>query len=173
MPTANVERIIRILAPHGVNSVRLTGGEPLVRKHLGRLVQNLSSIPGVEDLSLTTNGILLGEKAAELKEAGLSRVNVSIDTLREDRFHWITDPDRMRKSDDLCSVMAGLQEALHAGLTPVKINVVLMKGFNDDEIEQFAELTRENDFEVRFIEFMPMGLNGPPRIVHVGIPLLT
>lgn len=155
-----IERIIKVLAPHGVNSVRITGGEPLVRKHLPRLVQSLSSIPGVEDLSLTTNGILLGQAAADLKKSGLSRVNVSIDTLRENRFQWITDPDGTRKSDDLSSVMAGLKEAWCVGLTPVKINVVLMKGFNDDEIKQFVELTRENDFEVRFIEFMPMGLNG-------------
>ena len=155
-----IERLVRILAPHGVNSVRLTGGEPLVRKHLPRLIGNLASIPGIDDLSLTTNGILLKQSAEDLKRSGLSRVNVSIDTLREDRFQWITDPEGTRKSDDLPSVLSGLREAYRAGLTPVKINVVLMKGFNDDEIEQFAELTRKDDFEVRFIEFMPMGLNG-------------
>lgn len=155
-----IERIVRILAPHGVNSVRLTGGEPLVRKHLQRLVHSVSSIPGVDDLSLTTNGLLLEQQAEDLKKSGLSRVNVSIDTLKEDRFQWITDPQGMRQSDDLSSVMAGLMEACRVGLTPVKINVVLMKGFNDDELEQFAELTRDNDFEVRFIEFMPMGPNG-------------
>jgi cyclic pyranopterin phosphate synthase len=155
-----MERVIRILAPHGINSVRLTGGEPLVRKHLQRLVRGLSSIPGVDDLSLTTNGLLLEKTADELKRSGLSRVNVSMDTLKEDRFQWITDPQGIRQSEDLSCVMDGLREAYRVGLTPVKINVVLMKGFNDDELEQFVELTRENDFEVRFIEFMPMGPNG-------------
>lgn len=155
-----IDRVIRVLAPHGVTSVRLTGGEPLVRKHLERLVASLSSVPGIEDLSLTTNGILLAQAAGDLRKAGLSRVNVSIDTLREDRFRWITDPGGKRDTGDLSSVMAGLREAGRVGLNPVKINVVLMRGFNDDELEQFADLTRENDYEVRFIEFMPTGLNG-------------
>ena len=155
-----IERVAAILAPYGVASVRLTGGEPLVRKHLHRLVSSLAAIPGIDDLSLTTNGILLADQAQALKEAGLSRVNVSLDTLRPERFQWITDPTKQRGSDDLASVMRGLEEAQRVGLTPVKVNVVLMRGFNDDELEDFLDLAGDKDLEVRFIEFMPMGPNG-------------
>lgn len=155
-----IQRMAAILAPCGVSSVRLTGGEPLVRKHLHRLVRSLAAIPGIDDLSLTTNGLLLADHARELKDAGLSRVNVSLDTLRQDRFRWITDPAGRRKGEDLSAVLKGLEEAESAGLAPVKINVVLIRGFNDDELEGFVELTRTRELEIRFIEFMPMGPNG-------------
>ena len=155
-----IVRTARILAPYGVNSLRLTGGEPLVRKGLSHLVSSLASIPGIEDLSLTTNGILLKENAEPLRNAGLSRVNVSLDTLKPEKFRWITDPQASGPSDNLTAVMDGLEAAHRAGLRPVKVNVVLMKGFNDDELEDFAGLTLDRDWEVRFIELMPMGPNG-------------
>ena len=163
-----VERLAGILAPRGVSSIRITGGEPLVRKHLDRLVHSLSKIPDVTDISLTTNGILLGELASSLSNAGLSRVNVSLDTLREDRFTWITSQngDGLERGPHL--VMEGLIMSEMAGLSPVKINVVLMRGFNDDELEGFVALTSDRDFEVRFIEFMPMspeGFWGPEKVV--------
>ena len=157
------EEIVRtagVLAPYGVSSLRLTGGEPLVRKGLDHLVSSLASIPGIKDLSLTTNGILLGKYAESLKKAGLSRVNVSLDTLKSERFSWITDPQGSRSVDDLKTVLDGLEAARRAGLRPIKVNVVLMKGFNDDELEDFAGLTLDRDWEVRFIEFMPLGPNG-------------
>ena len=155
-----IERIVRVLAGRGVSSVRITGGEPLVRKHLERLLRALSEIPEISDLSLTTNGTLLADKASSLKAAGLSRVNVSLDTLREDRFRWITHRENTRANTKLSSVLGGIRAASGAGLTPVKINVVLMRGFNDDELMDFVTLTREEEYEVRFIEFMPMGRNG-------------
>jgi cyclic pyranopterin phosphate synthase len=164
-----VERLARILAPRGVSSIRITGGEPLVRKHLDRLIHSLSEIPGVGDISLTTNGMLLGELAMPLSNAGLSRVNVSLDTLREDRFKWITSPNGSNGNERGSHlVMEGLVMAEMAGLSPIKINVVLMRGFNEDELEQFAALTSDRDFEVRFIEFMPMspeGFWGPEKVV--------
>jgi cyclic pyranopterin phosphate synthase len=163
-----IERLARILSPMGVSSIRITGGEPLVRKHLDRLVSSLSKVPGINDISLTTNGILLSELAKPLKDAGLSRVNVSLDTLREDRFTWITSPNGNGIQMGPHRVMEGLMAAEFAGLLPVKINVVLMRGFNDDELEGFAALTSDRDFEVRFIEFMPMspeGFWGPEKVV--------
>lgn len=163
-----IEHIAAILAPKGVTSVRITGGEPLVRKHLERLISSLSRIPGINDISLTTNGILLSEMAGPLKSAGLSRVNVSLDTLREDRFSWITSRDENGIRMGPHRVMEGLIAAQSAGLSPVKINVVFMRGFNDDELQQFAALTSDRDFEVRFIEFMPMspaGFWGPEKVI--------
>jgi cyclic pyranopterin phosphate synthase len=163
-----IEHIAGILAPKGVTSIRITGGEPLVRRHLERLISSLSRISGINDISLTTNGILLSEMAGPLKRAGLSRVNVSLDTLREDRFSWITSRDENGIRMGPHRVMEGLIAAQSAGLSPVKINVVFMRGFNDDELEQFAALTSEQDFEVRFIEFMPMspaGFWGPEKVI--------
>ena len=152
-----ITRVVRLLASAGVSSVRLTGGEPLVRKGLAGLVRGLGQVPGIADLSLTTNGLLLASRAADLKAAGLSRVNVSVDSLRSDRFTWITDPKGIRPPGDLDEVLRGLSVSNHVGLRPVKVNVVLMRGFNDDEVEDFARLARDSDYEVRFIEFMPMG----------------
>ncbi|UCF31032.1 MAG: GTP 3',8-cyclase MoaA [bacterium] len=155
-----IERVAAILAPFGVTSVRLTGGEPLVRKHIDRLIGSLARTSGIEDLSLTTNGILLAEHARALKEAGLLRVNVSLDSLKPDRFRWITNSPDKRRKENLGSVLEGLEEAQRVGLAPVKVNVVLMRGLNDDEVGDFVDLTREGNLEVRFIEFMPMGPNG-------------
>lgn len=163
-----IQRLAAILAPRGVSSVRITGGEPLVRKHLGRLVRSLSDTPGIMDISLTTNGYLLGDLAGSLKEAGLSRVNISLDSLREDRFAWITGPNGEGGSGGLNRVLGGVEAAGRSGLSPVKINAVLMRGFNDDELEEFAALTKDRDYEVRFIEFMPMspeGFWGPEKVV--------
>lgn len=139
----------------GVKRVRLTGGEPLVRKGLPALVRQLASLPGLEDLSLTTNGLRLKELARELKQAGLKRVNVSLDTLRKERFRELTGKDA------LSQVLEGIEAALEVGLQPVKINAVILRGFNEDEIEDLARLSLERPLEVRFIEFMPIGQGNP------------
>jgi cyclic pyranopterin phosphate synthase len=154
-----IVRLVSLLTPRGIRSVRITGGEPLVRKHLDGLITDLKQIEDIEDISLTTNGLLLAKQAATLADAGLCRVNVSLDTLNPERFRWITDPDGSQGAE-LDQVMEGLAAAQSAGLTPVKVNAVLMRGFNDDEIEDFARLAEDTDYEVRFIEFMPMGPNG-------------
>ncbi len=143
--------IVAAAAELGISKVRLTGGEPLVRLDLPQLVRMLAQIRGIDDLSLTTNGVLLSRYAAELKEAGLRRVNVSLDTLRSDRFLSIT---RHARLDD---VLDGIHAAQAAGLLPVKINVVVMRGMNEDEVLDFARLTRGEDWHVRFIELMPFG----------------
>jgi cyclic pyranopterin phosphate synthase len=155
-----IERLVRILAPRGITSIRITGGEPLVRKNLNRLVQSLFRIKDVHDISLTTNGLLLEQAARSLKRAGLSRINVSLDSLRKDRFVWITNPVSKHGYGSPRKILRGIEASRKAGLTPIKVNVVLMRNFNDDELEQFADLTRNHDYEVRFIEFMPLGLNG-------------
>lgn len=142
-------RIARIAVAHGVTSIRVTGGEPLVRKGIVEFLHELASIPGLEDLSLTTNGVLLKEYAQKLKDAGLRRVNVSLDSLKRERFHKIT------RGDNLQQVLDGLEEAHRAGLSPVKINMVVIKGFNDDEIVDFARLSLEKPYHVRYIEYMP------------------
>ena len=148
-----VERLMSIFADLGVRRVRLTGGEPLVRKNLPELAARLSAIPGIEDLSLSTNASLLSEHAAALKEAGVSRINVSLDSLQHERFKEIT-------GGKLQTVLDGLQAAKSAGLSPVKINVVAMKGLNDDEFESIVDYCLENDFTLRFIETMPVGSTG-------------
>ncbi len=143
--------IVQAAAELGINKVRLTGGEPLSRKDLTRLVRMLAQIDDIDDLSLTTNGVLLSRYATELNEAGLRRVNVSLDTLRSDRFQSIT---RYTKLDD---VLNGIRAAQGAGLLPVKINMVVMRGVNDDEVIDFARLTLVEELHVRFIELMPFG----------------
>lgn len=148
-----IAHIVAAGAAVGVRSVRLTGGEPLVRRDLPSLVRRLAAIPGVDDISLSTNALLLGDAAAELRAAGLCRVNVSLDTLREDRFFAIA------RRPGLDRVLAGIDAALDAGLTPLKLNCVVMRGQNDDEISAFAELTRERPIYVRFIELMPVEEN--------------
>lgn len=145
-------RVAEIAARLGVRKIRLTGGEPLVRKNLAFLVSSLKKIDGIEELSLTTNGILLAQQAASLAAAGLDRVNVSIDSLRPERFREIT------RGGDLAVVLNGLREAERAGLTPIKINVVPVRGMNDDELLDFARMTLNADYQVRFIECMPTGL---------------
>jgi cyclic pyranopterin phosphate synthase len=144
-------RIVRIAAGLGVRKIRLTGGEPLIRKDLSYLVSSINSIEGIEDISLTTNGLLLKKYAKSLASAGLRRVNVSLDSLRPERYREIT------RGGDINSVLEGIHEAENAGLLPIKINMVPIRGFNDDEIEEFARLTLKTFYHVRFIEFMPIG----------------
>jgi cyclic pyranopterin phosphate synthase len=143
-------RLVRVAAAQGVRKVRVTGGEPLVRRDVDRLVAELAAIPGVDDLSLTTNGVLLERFAAGLREAGLRRVNVSLDSLRRERFSRLTGRDR------LADVLRGLEAAAAAGLGPIKINAVLLRGVNDDEAIDLVAFGRERGYEVRFIEFMPL-----------------
>ena len=146
-----IARLTRILAALGVGEVRLTGGEPLVRRDLPLLVEMLARIPGVDDLSLTTNGILLDRLAKPLVAAGLRRLNVSLDTLDHVRFAEIT------RRDALDQVLAGLAEAeRYPELRPIKINCVAIKGFTEDEVPALAELARRKPYVVRFIEFMPL-----------------
>jgi cyclic pyranopterin phosphate synthase len=144
-----IARIIRVAAGMGLRRVRLTGGEPLVRKGIANLVRWIGQTPGIEDISLTTNAMLLASCARELAAAGLKRVNVSLDTLRPERFHQIT------RRGDLSTVMAGIAAARAAGLSPVKLNVVVMREVNDDEIVEIAGTTQKEDWQVRFIELMP------------------
>jgi len=134
----------------GINKIRITGGEPLARSGLLKLIQMLAQIDAIDDISLTTNGVLLSHYAAELKSAGLQRINISLDTLKQDKFEFIT-----RSKDSLGNVLEGIEAARSVGLNPVKINVVVMSGINDDELLDFAAKTINNEWHVRFIELMP------------------
>jgi cyclic pyranopterin phosphate synthase len=146
-----ITRIVRVLSEMGVDEVRLTGGEPLVRRDLPVLVSFLAEIPGVHDLSLTTNGVLLDRLAGPLVEAGLRRLNVSLDSLSHVRFAEIT------RRDALDRVLAGLEEAeRYPELRPIKVNCVAMRGFTEEEVPALAELARHKPYVVRFIEFMPL-----------------
>jgi cyclic pyranopterin phosphate synthase len=146
-----IERLVAVMAPMGVTDLRLTGGEPLVRRDFPRLVSMLARVPGIEDLSLTTNGYLLERDADALVDAGITRVNVSIDTLQKDRFFQIT------RRDSLPQVLRGLEAiARHERVWPVKVNAVAMRGFTEEEAIPFAEFARSTSFQVRFIEFMPL-----------------
>ncbi len=147
-------RFVRIMAGLGVTKVRLTGGEPLRRKDLPFLLHEITNTEGIEDISLTTNGVSLGDKVLELKAAGLRRVNISLDTLKRDRFSFITGVDAYDK------VLDSIQKAKGAGLCPVKINTVIIKDFNDDEVLDFVHFAKHENVEVRFIEFMPFGDTG-------------
>ena len=145
-----IVRLARCFIQLGVRKIKLTGGEPLVRKGVvGLVVKGLSGLSGLEDLTLTTNGVLLTLYAEELKKANLKRVNISLDTLRRKKFEALTGSDRITQ------VLAGIELALSLNLTPVKVNVVLLRGINDDEIIDFVNLTRRRNLVVRFIEFMP------------------
>ena len=146
-----IERLARVFIGLGVDQIRLTGGEPLVRKDLHHLITRLSNLEGLHDLSLTTNGALLAEQAPALREAGLKRINVSIDTLKADRFRELT------KRGNLDDVLKGLFAAQTAGMSPIKINAVVIRGINDDEILDLAGFARKNGFEMRFIEYMDVG----------------
>ncbi len=143
-------RVVAAAATLGIRKVRLTGGEPLLRPDIVDLTRDIAVIPGIEDLSLTTNGSKLAGLAAPLAAAGLKRVNISLDSLDGKNFSQITRGGRLRATLD------GIRAAYSAGLLPVKINMVVMKGINDHEIENFARLTMEKDIHVRFIEYMPM-----------------
>jgi len=148
-----IAAIVRAAASIGVRSIRLTGGEPLIRRDLDRLVAMISSIPGIDDIALSTNALLLEEQAPRLAAAGLNRVNISLDTLREDRFVAIA------RRPGLQRVLDGIDAALAHRLGPVKLNCVVMRGSNDDELEEFAAMTRERAVHVRFIEVMPVEEN--------------
>ena len=149
-----IETVVRAAASLGISKVRLTGGEPLVRLGVEDLVRALARVPGVDDLAMTTNGILLPRYATRLAEAGLRRVNVSLDTLSAERFQRITRCGRIE------DVLAGIAAAHQAALEPVKINVVVIRGMNDDEVVSFARKTLQERWDVRFIEWMPVGQLG-------------
>ena len=154
----SIEEVAEIAAAAvklGINKIRLTGGEPLVRRGVVELVSMLRSLPGLRELALTTNGLLLPKLAKPLREAGLDRVNISLDSLDPDTYR------RLTRIGDLEQALAGIRAAEEAGLTPVKLNAVLIGGVNDGEIPALAELTRERPIEMRFIELMPIGETDP------------
>jgi len=144
-----ISAVVQIAAELGINKVRLTGGEPLIRAELPELVRMLSKVKGIDDISLTTNGTLLKKYAMELKQAGLKRVNISLDTFKSDRFRYIT------RCGELKDALDGIDAAMNADLHPVKINMVVMRGINDDEVLDFARMTCKQGWHVRFIERMP------------------
>ncbi len=146
-----IVQVVQVAAGLGINRIRLTGGEPLVRRGLSELVRAIAAIPGIQDLSLTTNASLLEDHAQALAGAGLTRVNISLDTLDAEKFQRITRGGSLEK------VLHGIQAAEASGLAPIKINVVTVRGLNDDELIKLAELTYEHDWQVRFIELMPVG----------------
>ena len=149
-----IYRIVNTAVMLGISKVRITGGEPLVRKDLDLFIKNLKRIKGLNEIALTTNGVYLKEQAFSLKEAGLDRVNISLDSLVPEKFQEIT------RGGSLTRALEGVEAALLAGLEPLKINVVLMRGFNDSEIISFAGLARSRPVHVRFIEYMPTYLGG-------------
>jgi cyclic pyranopterin phosphate synthase len=146
-----ITRVVRVAAALGVRKIRITGGEPLARKNVTFLIASLRKIAGIEDMSLTTNGLLLEKYARELADAGLDRVNVSLDSLRPERYREMT------RGGEIAPVLRGIESAEKAGLTPIKINMVPLRDKNDDEIGDFAGMTLNTPLHVRFIEFMPIG----------------
>jgi cyclic pyranopterin phosphate synthase len=149
-------RIVRLLAKHGLKKVRLTGGEPLVRaQEVLSLISEISQIPEITDLGMTTNGVLLAPLAKALREAGLSRINISLDTLRPERFAKIARFAKFKEA------VSGLEAAEAAGFSPIKLNMVVMRGINDDEIPDFAATTFLRPLHVRFLEYMPIGMVSP------------
>lgn len=150
-----IVEVARTAAEQGVKQIRLTGGEPLVRADLPVLVRMLAEIPGIEDISLTTNGVLLDRFAGELAQAGLTRVNISLDTLDAEKFSRVTRGGKLER------VLKGIDAAERAGLLPIKINAVAMRGINDDEFMDLARLTIGHSWHLRFIELMPLGNQTP------------
>ena len=149
-----IERFVRVAVSLGVRKLRITGGEPLVRKHLPVLIRKLASIEGITDMALTTNGVLLAQQAEELYDAGLRRINVHLDTLDRERFRHIT------RRDDLDKVLAGLEVCRRLGYSPIKINAVAVKNLVEPDLVPLARFGRENGYEIRFIEFMPLDAQG-------------
>lgn len=149
-----IERVIGAFARMGVSKIRLTGGEPLLRRNLPELARRLNALDGIRDLSLSTNATQLAKQAAQLKQAGISRLNISLDSLQPERF------SRIARRDCLAQVQAGLMAAKAAGFAPIKINMVVMKGVNDDEIDDIMEFSIRHGFTLRMIETMPMGETG-------------
>lgn len=146
-----IAEVVKAGAALGIRKLRITGGEPLIRPKLDSLIARLSNIPGIEDIALTTNGIFLAKQAKALREAGLKRVNISLDTLDPARFRFIA------RRGDLQRVMEGIEAAADAGFDPIKLNCVLLKGVNEDEIAAFLRMAYERPLHVRFIEYMPIG----------------
>ena len=144
-----IQKIVKAAARLGVKNIRITGGEPLVRPDVGALIELLYLIEGINDISLTTNGVFLEKYINELKESGLKRVNISLDTFKPDKFKYITG------GGNLEDVLRGIEAANEAGLDPIKINMVPMKGINDDEIADFAKMSITKNWNVRYIEYMP------------------
>jgi len=151
---AEIGRIVRAAASLGITKIRLTGGEPLLRSDLTEIIRLIRTVPQIEDLSMTTNGQGLAQRAAELKQAGLGRINLSLDSLRSERFRQITG------GGVLSQVLEAIDACLSVGLTPLKLNTVLVRGVNDDEITDLIDLTRDRPIAVRFIELMPMNTVG-------------
>lgn len=143
--------IVRVMSELGITKVRITGGEPLIRKGIVDIIKEINELEGIEEIVMTTNGELLEDMAEELKVAGLDRVNISLDTFDPEKFKEIT------RRDSLAKVLRGIEKAIQVGLSPVKINTVLMGGINDDEIENFVALTIDKPIDARFIELMPIG----------------
>lgn len=146
-----IARVVRIAALGGVRKIRLTGGEPLVRKNITTLIKEIAKISAIEDIAMTTNGVLFADMAEELQEAGLKRVNFSLDSLDSARFKYITSYGKIG------DVFRSISKAMELGVSPIKINTVIMKGINDHEIINFVELAKTMPLHVRFIEFMPIG----------------
>ncbi|MBX9719976.1 MAG: GTP 3',8-cyclase MoaA [Candidatus Obscuribacterales bacterium] len=144
-----IYKVAKVFVALGIDKIRITGGEPLVRRDLEILIAQLASLPGLKHLAMTTNAVLLADKALALKKAGLQSVNISLDSLRADRFKTIT------LRDDFERVLAGIDAAESAGFSPIKLNVVVMKGRNDDEVLDFVHYAKDRDINVRFIEYMP------------------
>jgi cyclic pyranopterin phosphate synthase len=144
-------KIVKVASTLGINKVRYTGGEPLVMKDIDKLIYETSKLRGIDDIAMTTNGLLLSDMVEDLKKAGLKRVNISLDTLDKDKFKSIT------RIGNLDKVMEGIHKCLSLGIKPVKINTVLMRGINDTEFKDFLNLIRELPVEIRFIELMPIG----------------
>lgn len=149
-----IERFVKIVAPMGVNKLRLTGGEPLVRSELDGLVAKLVEIPGIKDIALTTNGLLLADQAAALRAAGLTRVNISLDAMSEATF------ERISRRRGLEQVFAGIFAAKQAGFKRIRLNAVAIRGITEQEIVPLGQFARDHDFELRFIEFMPLDAEG-------------
>jgi len=149
-----IEQIVRLMAGMGLKRVRITGGEPLVRRDVPELARMISGVPGIEDIALSTNAVLLTRFAEDLRSAGVRRVNVSLDSLHPERVESIA-----RRQGCYEDIMEGLDAAERVGFDPIKINVVLMRGVNDDEIADFAAITRDRPWHVRFIELMPTSSN--------------
>ncbi|MBR4766884.1 MAG: GTP 3',8-cyclase MoaA [Clostridia bacterium] len=163
-----IEKLVRAFAKCGIKKVRITGGEPLVRDDICEIISRVSSIPSVETLALTTNGVLLEKYAKQLKEAGLQSVNISLDSTDGSTYRHLTGSDVLKK------VMAGINEAEKAGLSPIKINAVLMKGVNDDSAAGLVDIAKSRKIDVRFIELMPFSGDGEnKKLIVTGEEILS
>lgn len=153
-------RLARIAVNLGVDKIRLTGGEPLLRKGIYEFIRNVRALPGLRDISLTTNGVYLKKNAEKIKSCGIKRINVSLDTLRPERYEKITGYDSFHE------VWEGIELARKLRFHPIKINMVVIRGMNDDEVVDFARLSQQHPYHIRFIEYMPIGLTGPEGDLH-------